>query len=237
MRIPRVYKRDGTSDPSIKKTILEVEALPIVEYDPDVDFDDDKSVNRYVRCIKGAIRSSNEYKRLMRFLKDKCEFNKCFFLPRVKRMRDSNIMIEMHHTGFVMEDIIVTVLRKRYSEGEDYGVQAVAEEVMYEHYNGDISLTALSSTMHSLIHEDDSGLFIPLQMVDYGDINLFVEKYKEWVPKETMKKFSQYQILSSAIARIDDIIPDYLDRNFIFFKKEGVEVPDMNKILELIELE
>lgn len=239
MRIPRVYRRDENDKEKDKITYIDIESEqfdPVI-YTPDVDFDDDKSVRRYIKAIKSVTRQSREYKRMMSFLKNKCGMNECFFLPRIKKYRDSKIEIDMHHTGFVIEDIIKAVLMKRYTEGESYDCNSVADEVMYNHYVGNISLTALSATMHELIHEEDSGLFIPLQMVDFGNIQLFYEEYKEYIDKETRKKFEQYKVLSDAVENIESIVPNYLDVSYIYYKKQGVEVPDMNKILEIIDLD
>lgn len=238
MRIPKVYRRDDNEKEKNKITYIDItsEQFDPIIYTPDVDFDDDKSVRRYVKTIKSITRQSREYKRLMQFLKTKCGMNECFFLPKLKKYRDSKISINIHHTGLVMEDIIMAVLKKRYAEGQSYDCNSVAEEVMYQHYVGNISLTALSATMHELIHEEDSELFIPLQMVDFGNIQLFYEEYKDYIEKDTIKKFEQYKLLSEAVENIENIIPDYLDVSYIYYNKEGVSIPDMDKILEIIDL-
>ena len=237
MRIPKIYKRDSSyEEHDITYIDLTSEQLDPVIYSPDIDFDDFKSVKRYIKSMKSMIRSSKEYRDLMQFLKNKCEMNHCFFLPRVKKYRDSHIKIELHHTGFVLEDLIEAVLKKRYANDEDYGFQAIAEELMLEHYRGDIALTALSSTLHDLIHEDNSNLFIPINMVDFGNMNNFYEKYKPYIADETKKKFESYKTLSSIVENIEDIIPEYLDVNYIYYNKQGVEVPSIDKILEIVDL-
>lgn len=239
MRIPKVYKRDENDKEKNKIINIDVESeqLDPIIYSPDVDFDDDKSVKRYVKSMKSMIRQSREYKSLMTFLKNKCEMNRCFFLPKVKKYRDSNIKIEIHHTGFVFEDIIRTVLMKRYKEDEDYDFQSIGEEVMLEHYKGHIGLTALSSTIHELIHEENGGLFIPLHMTDFGDMRIFYNKYRDYIDKETKQKFEQYIVLSDAVDNIESIIPNYLDVSYIYYNQKGIDIPDMNKILEIVDLD
>ena len=225
MRIPKIYKKsdDGISD-KISEIEIKSEQLDPIVYIPDVDFDDQKSVNRYVKCVKSAIRGSREYKKLMQFLKYKLDINSCLFFPKVKKYR-----------GFVMEDIIITVLRYRYWIILDYDVQSVAEQVMRDHYRGIISLTALSTTSHDLIHEENSNLFIPLQYCDFGDISKFYDEYREYVDKETMKKFEQYKVLSGVVDSLEDIIPDYMNKNIIYYKCEGIDIPSMDKILEIVK--
>ena len=237
MRIPRIYKSsDNVIDDKITTIEIKSEQLDPIIYIPDVDFDDPKSVNRYVKTIKTATRRSKEYKTFIRFLKNKLNYNKCLFFPKIKKYRNDTVSIEIHHTGFVMEDIIRTILTYHYKNNLDYDVQTIAEHVMYEHYKGNISLTALSASAHELIHEENSNLFIPLQYCDFGDIRKFYDEYRDFVDKDTVKKFEQYKVLSDVVDNLDDIIPDYLNKNIIYYKQEGVEIPSMNKILEIIKL-
>lgn len=237
MRIPRIYKNNNEKSKDEITTIdIQSQQLDPIAYVPDIDFDDEKSISRYIRVIKSATRQSKEYKSLMKFLKTKLDINSCLFYPKVKKYRDSHISIEIHHTGFVMEDIIRTVLMYRYKNDLEYDVQSIAEQVMLEHYKGNISLTALSATAHDLIHEENSNLFIPLQYCDFGDIRKFYDEYREYIDKETIKKFEQYKVLSDVVENIEDIIPDYMKKNIIYYNHEGIEIPSMDKILEVIKL-
>lgn len=238
MKIPKIYKReyDNNDRPIRVIDIKKSDMIPVTYY-PDVDFEDAKSVERYVKTCKTIIRQSDSYKNLMYFLKRYKDFNSCFFLPKVKKYKGSKLTIEMHHTGLVMEDIIKAVLYKRYEENEDYGCQAIGKEVMLDHYKGWISLTALSATSHDLIHEPDSTLFIPLGMEDFGDITIFFEEYKLYIKKympDLFKKFESYKLLSDAVENIEDIIPEYMDVNIIYYNKEGVSIPDMEEILKIV---
>lgn len=237
MRIPKIKKRIGQSEKTINTVDIKSYELPKVVYEPDVDFEDAKSIERYVKQCKIVIRHSPEYVKLIKDLKNKMNMNSCFFLPKMKRDKGSKITIELHHTGFVMEDIIKTILYDLYEKDEDYDCQSVADAVMYYHYKGWISLTALSSTAHELIHEPDSMLFIPLGMEDFGNIkeffNEFVDVIKKYMP-DLYKKFESYKMLSETVTNIEDIIPEYMDVNIIYYNCEGVELPDMDKILNIL---
>lgn len=242
MRIPKIYLRDAKDRLPSKIENIELSDmtyLPVETY-PDVDFDDIKSVNRYVKSVKSMIRKSREYKRLMGFLKDKMDMNKCLFLPKVKRYRDKHISIEVHHTGLVMEDIIRTVLKKRNDNDESIEATDVSYEVMLLHYKGMISLTSLSATCHELIHEVNSTLFIPIQMCDFGDMNLFVDEYRDYMEKETVQKYDQYKLLSSAIDKLEDVIPSFMNVSIIYFKSketQGLSIPDYRKLAEILNIE
>ena len=77
MRIPRIYKNDNDEKIADKITEVEVksEQLDPVIYIPDVDFEDPKSVTRYIKSIKSVVRGSKEYKEFVRFLKSKLNLN------------------------------------------------------------------------------------------------------------------------------------------------------------------
>jgi hypothetical protein len=233
MRIPKIKHRGKLSPNEI--TTINIKDVPEVKYYPDIDFDDPKSVDSYVKHLKYFIRKTREYKDLMKFLKTKRGMYRSFFMPNVKHMRGDKISIEAHHTGFVMTDIIKTVLIKRNKNDEDIDFCSVADEVMLLHYKGMISITSLDSTSHDLIHEEGSSLFIPLGMEDFGDMNLFYEEYKQYMHKDLVKKFETYKLLSHTVENINDIIPDYMDVNIIYYEHDGIKIPDMNAILDIIK--
>jgi len=234
MRIGKIYHGEKTKKDKITIIELKEEQIPPIRYTPDIDFDDEKSVHKYVRSLKTYIRGSMEYSKLMRFLKCHMEMNKCFFLKKVWQYKGSKISMEIHHTGFTMEDIIDTVLRKRYKEGEDYNASYIAREIMLLHYRGMIGLTSLCATCHELIHAEGSQLFIPLQDCGFGDMNLFYEEYKPYMNKALAKKYETYRLMSETVDNIENIIPDYLDVNIIYYEQEHIKIPNMKTILELI---
>ena len=238
MRIPKIkYRENNDTRHEIHTIDIPKDTLKEVHYYPDIDFEDEKSVERYTKICKSLIRKSRSYKDMMANLKYNMDMNSCFFFPNIKRERGSKISIEMHHTGLVMEDIINAVLYKRYEEGESLNACDVAKEVMLQHYKGNISLTALSTTAHDLIHEVNSTLFIPLGMEDFGNITLFFEEYKPYIKKhmnELYKKFETYKMVSDTVENISDIIPEFMDLNIIYYNCEGVELPKMDAILDII---
>ena len=71
MRIPKIIKRNP--EDSLNTNILKINVAPLepLQYEPDIDFDDEKSVLRYVRSTKSIIRQSREYKELVKLLKNK----------------------------------------------------------------------------------------------------------------------------------------------------------------------
>ena len=76
-------------------------------------------------------------------------------------------------------------------------------------------------------------------MEDFGDINIFMENYKPYIKqhmKDLYKKFESYKVLSSTVENIEEIIPDFMDINMVYYNCEGVDIPDMKALLEIIEL-
>jgi hypothetical protein len=233
MRIPQIVRNPNRAPSSI--TTVKVDKIPQCTYEADVDMDEQKSVDRYVKALKAFIRGTGEYRRLMTFLKYNRNMNKCYYLPKVVSNRGDHITIEEHHVGGTITEIIETVLRKRVKEFEPIDFNSIAEEVMLAHYRGMISIVPLSSTMHQLIHAEDTKLFIPIHDAEFGDSHLFYEEYKEYMHKSTRNKFEKYFLLSEAFNSIDEILPDYIDINILYFEQEGVEIPRWDKMLEILD--
>lgn len=234
MRIPKItkgtYKKHDIETVDIKK-----EDLKPCTYIPDVDIEDQKSVDKYVKVIKAFVRSSKPYTQLMSFLKYGYDMDTCYFLPNVKQTKGENISIEQHHLGGTITDIIEIVLRKRIKEGEEYDCNSIAKEVMLLHYQGKISIVPLSKTLHELIHADNSQLFVPVQFAGFGDTKLFFDEYKFYMQKEKKAQFEKYFLLSEAFDKKEDIIPDYLNVSIIYYNWLGIDIPRMDKLAELLE--
>ena len=80
-------------------------------------------------------------------------------------------------------------------------------------------------------------LFIPLGMEDFGDINLFFEEFIDTIKRhlpDLYKKFESYKMLSETVNNIEEIIPEYMDVNIIYYNCEGIDIPSMDKILDIL---
>lgn len=164
------------------KTVLEVKAAPYFD-DQQYDLNSEKDFNHYIDDIKRIVRSSFEYRWLINYLKNTRGMDECSVLEYVTNRDNSKVRIEIHHSPLTLEDIVLAVVKKRMDKKEDMDVNAVAEEIMYDHFKGLVGLIPLSETVHELVH--NQFFFVPTDRV-FGDYNGFVNTYYNYIDPSTL---------------------------------------------------
>lgn len=170
---------------------LNIQELP--KYDiQDYDIFDEKDFRKYINDIKKCVRNSLEYRQFIQYLKNYMNMNQSSFFENIDNSENSNskIKIEIHHSPYTLEDIVMTVCNKRIFYGEDIDIEDVAKEVMYIHYNLMVGLIPLSETEHELVH--NQYLFIPTNKV-VGNYKEFENVYGNWIPEEVKEKIKSYE--------------------------------------------
>lgn len=239
--IPKIRISDQDVIEVIKE--MSIEGFPDAEFDIDVDFDEDKELEKYLKVMKSYTRGIDLYQDLMLFLKTRRKMNRCFYLPNVKQFRGSKTKIEVHHAPFTMFDIINTIIRKRWMDQKANGINDnnllyashIANEVMKLHYEGKIGLVSLSTTTHELIHSENTpkDLFVPIQHLDFGDPELFFQEYKRYMPDDMIEKYKAVRRLSKSIDNLNDIVPDYLEVQRVYYKLDDNFETQFPKIEEM----
>lgn len=180
--------------------------------------DDEKSYHKFIFRIEKLIRSSYEYKKYMKFLKDEIDMNQCAFFSGVSR---DNARIEIHHAPLTLFDITSIVLNEMSSFDVNVTAFEVAERVMKEHFSGNIGLIPVSKTIHDLIHCGE--IFVPVQNV-FGNVKEFYFKYERYFTDE------QRDLLRAIIERsrridIDNYKPEVLEKTYTYIKVDGYTFP------------
>lgn len=236
MRFPKINATSVSN--SINDEIIEFvdpATLDEVEHLLEIDPENAKTFAKVIKTIKTVVRSSFEYKNLMYFLKEHHDFNQTYLYKGVKRTPDKKFSVEVHHTPFVLEDIVVTVINKRMAKGESLKVLHIAEEIMWLHYRQMCGLIPLDKTTHALIHSDACpDLFIPLNFIPMGDFHKFYEDYKKFIPDRALDAYLYIQDLSVKYDRLKDVIPSYMKPKKLYF--EGfMKLESFEEVLEAIE--
>lgn len=149
------------------------------------DLYDEKDFKKYIKDVESVVRKSNEYKRLIRFLKENGGFNACAIFKNVVSSPGSKIKIEAHHSPFTLYEIAMAVYNKRSYNNESLEVELVAKEVMYLHYFLIIGLIPLSELAHDLVHEQI--LTVHPDKV-FGNWQEFYNLYEDFILEETKDK-------------------------------------------------
>lgn len=172
-----------------KGEVFHLNELPEYE-EQDYDLSDPKDFAKYIKDVKNEVRSSFEYREMVKYLKEYGGMDRSGLNPNVVSAPGNKIKIEIHHTPFVLEDIVKIVYEKRLFYHEDLSVQMVAKEVMECHYRSMIGLFPLSSTEHELVH--NGYIYIPPQNV-YGDYNRFRNEYEQFIDPEDLETLEEIE--------------------------------------------
>ena len=111
--------------------ILKFNNIPEYDYIT-YDLEDEKQLKKYYKNIEQEIRSSFEYRQMIKYLKDYMGMNNCSFI-QVSSIDNFNIRIEIHHYPFSLYDIVSIVYAKRVYYQEPIEIELVAKvnEVSY----------------------------------------------------------------------------------------------------------
>lgn len=209
MRIPKITNYSKiTSKEVVHIPKIELEETPVV-------FFDEKQRKKYIDKLERICRHSLEYREFIMYLRVGLGMHFCTFFNNLDADNISKLGIEIHHIPFTLFDICSIVLRKWEMEKIPLNDLLIAEEVMKNHYMGEVGLVPLSTTVHELVHTGE--LFIPLQYVDKGFIK-FYEKYKAYMSDQQIEVLQHIVTMSK---NYDVSHPSILDKKFIYVDNEG----------------
>ena len=192
------------------------------------DLEDDKQLKKYISTIEKEVRSSFEYRNMIKYLKDNMGMDNCSFI-QVSSKDSYSIKIEIHHYPFTLYDIVYIVYKKRIYYQESLEIELVAKEITMLHYKLLVGLIPLSTTAHQLVHAGK--LFIPITNV-LGRYKLFIDFYKPFCSEEQLDTISRIEKYS--IEQVSDLLntPHILDQNniSIYNSDTNYQIPDLNNI-------
>jgi len=235
MRIPKINKNLHTTyNDDIITEKIDIELLERVNFQQNIDPEDTKKFPKIIKAIKNSCRSSFEYKSLVNFLKSHMDMNRSFIYKGIKKSQERKFSIEIHHSPFVLEDIVVTVIFKRITNGESLSFTDIADEIMYLHYSGLIGLVPLDKTTHALIHSEAAPeVFLPIQFIPFGDFHKFYSMYKSYMPENIKTAYNYLQDLSMKYDRLKDVIPQYMQIKKLYY--EGfIKMDTFKEVLDKI---
>jgi hypothetical protein len=185
-----LIKLDDVKDS--KGQTFHIGELPEIEDTQNYDLNNPKEVTRFIKDVKSEVRTSFEYRELIRYLKEYGGFDRSGISENISNSDGSKVKIEVHHTPLTIEDIVKIIYEKRRFYHEDLSLESVAKEVMECHYKGIVGLYPLTATEHELVH--NGYLFIPPKDV-FGRYDLFVSTYSQFMEpedKETLEEIEEY---------------------------------------------
>lgn len=194
--------------------------MPENEYTYTVPLKTSKERDRCIKRIEKIVRSSQEYRDYIQYLKNYVDMNACAFFSNVSNNGAENkkIKIEIHHEPFTLRDYTEVVLDKFIMEGLPINEMLIADEVMYIHYQNMVGLIPLSRTIHDMVHKTNK-VKIPLYMV-YGKYDEFLSEYSKYINDDIKEKLER-KINETKAINEDSF--DSLECQFEYLETEGVD--------------
>jgi hypothetical protein len=166
-------------------------------------------VKEYTKIIKKAVitvRSSVEYRRYIKYLREEVNISKCSLLQGVDH---ENSSIEIHHYPFTLYDITDIVAQYFIKNELEFSTISLAERVCQLHFQNKVGLVPLSKTAHELAHS--GSIFVSLKNI-FGNVRSFMSEYSLGMNSEYIDRLNALiKLETSAVAK---------DANQVMFTKK-----------------
>ena len=197
--MPKIISNEKKSSLSGAQNDIEVTTTIFKNIKPfsfSIDTEQPKIYNRYVKTCESIIRSSNEYRGYIGYLKECQSLTACAFLKNIDIKEIDRVSLEFHHYPFNLYEIVDTVIKKQtdnFSPSRSLSTFDICDEVLRLHYSGKVGLIPLTKTLHELAHAGE--LFINLNLI-YGDFSSFVHEYGMYIDDDLLAGLDKLKELS-----------------------------------------
>lgn len=162
-------------------------------------FIDFKDYVKFIKQVEKVIRTSDDYKSYINYLKTEINLNYCQFLYGID---DEKATIEMHHGPILtLYDYVDIVTNYHCVKKDKFTTLSIAEEVLNEHFENRVQIVMLSKSAHDAVHTGK--LFINPNQA-WGNLNDFLVKYEEGLTEEQINKINSYLIISKTTRSNDN---------------------------------
>ena len=152
------------------------------------DFMDETSYSKYVKAIENLVRTSNDYKVFIAYIKNTLGIDFCQVFSKIYDNIDATI--EFHHGPiFTLYDICEIELTKFIKTGQRINTFRIAESVLDLHFDMKVNGVLLSKTVHEMAHNNQ--IFINLNQ-SIGDINTYIQENHHYFTEEVKYKIWTY---------------------------------------------
>lgn len=214
MRVPKTYhyaNNEKITQIDYGKPVI-IPRLPVIT--------NERQRDKLIKSIERTVRSSLEYKDLIKYLRENIDMNSCEFFHNINGKKKKG-MIEIHHEPFDLYTLTAIVLAKQETELGYINELSVASEVMRLHYQGLVGLIPLSVTPHELVHVGK--LAIPLNCV-YGRFVEFVKTYFDYIDDAYVSMLNDKIELTKKLTIEDSSI---LTVRYIYTNVDGFRLPKL----------
>ena len=151
------------------------------------DFIDESSYSRFIKAVENQVRTSNDYKAFIDYIKRTLGLNFCQIFSKIT---DDDAPIEFHHGPiFNLYDICEVELTKFIKTGQRINTFRVADAVLDLHFDLKVNGVLLCETAHEMFHEQE--VFINVNQC-IGDVNTYIQENSKYFTPEVRYKIWTY---------------------------------------------
>lgn len=145
----------------------------------------------FIKAVERLVRTDNSYKRYISYIRNDIGLNFCQVLSNIKvEDPNANTKLEMHHGPILTLFDYATILTD-WSLAHEKKITSfsIANRLLDEHFQNRVQVVMLSETVHQLFH--DGKIFLNIKHA-FGDLNAFLNKYRDGVSDEHIAKINAY---------------------------------------------
>lgn len=193
MLVPERVNITDTSTIDVNRKEIFDQDIPELEFDYFSDFENPKSLDKFVKKVEKVIRGSFEYRRFVEAYRTIFTVENCAFFNNIK-VSEKTARLELHHYPFSLYDLVSIEIKKQSAlYMNKVHPLLIAEEVMRIHFTGIVGIVPLSKTVHELAHAGE--IFINLKLVK-TDYETYVKSNSNYIDEELLDKIKQLDIMS-----------------------------------------
>lgn len=167
----------------------------------------------FVNEVERLVRRSPYYKRYVKYIKFDIGLKRSAIHANIEEEEDDDSkdkLLEMHHGPILtLFDYAAILTDYLLVHKQDIDTFFVANLLIKEHYANHIQVVMLTKTEHQAVHSYN-GPFINCKQA-FGDLNSFIEKYKDGLQEDQIRKINRYVELCEKYDSFDKGIFDLQD--------------------------
>ena len=175
---------DNISIKGLKKGNPKLKANGLVTgfYQTKESLEDFDIFNKFIKACESMIRTSKEYKRYIKYLKEDIGLNYDMTMPNITSGEGKKTKVEMHHGPILtLYDYCAICTDHLLKNNIPVTTFRIARLILKEHQLNHVRVVMLSTMNHKLI--DTGDLWLDCNM-GWGDQNKFLENYKDGINKK-----------------------------------------------------
>jgi hypothetical protein len=156
-------------------------------------FSDPADLVKFIKDVEFMIRTSKEYHRYIRYLKEDLGLRNCVLF---REINDRMAPIEMHHGPiFTLFDLVEIKITYLYKQNVPINSYRLAHYILKDHWDNIIQVAMLCKSAHAAVHNSvinkKEKYFLSGDLA-WGDINAFIHKYHEAFSINHYNKLKDY---------------------------------------------